>query len=737
MAARPPHGLALQPLTRRSILVASGGFAIALAFGEGPGALAASSRARRMQPNAWITIDADDLVTLISPASEMGQGVMTSIPLLLAEEMDADWRKVRVRQAPSDAKAYGNPAFGGLQATGASMTTRAYGELMRLAGAQARAILIRCSSQLLGVRPQDISVGLHVLIHRPTGRRLSFGEVAAAAALPNTLPNVSVADLKPASQWRYIGKDVPRIDVPGKVQGEAGFGIDVQPEGLLFGAVARPLVQGEAPLHVDDAAARAMRGVIAIVPLPYGVGVIATSTWAAWRARDALRIIWSSRSPARTYDSARTLDAYAAIAARMDDDAKIVDQRGDVGKALSGAARIIETTYLSEHVHHATMEPPSATALVHDDHARVWGSFQAQSLVQNTAAAALEIPPAQVAVETLWLGGGFGRKYEADFALDAVLLARAIKGRPVKVTWTREDDIHHGKYRPAQAQHIHVGLDGQHRIIAWRHRLVAPSIIARYAPERFAQGGGKDVSVTEGMSSGYAIPALRTEWRRATGVVDVGFYRAIGPGYNKFAIECTLDEVAAAIGADPLKLRLNLLAHAPRAQHVLRVAARMADWGRRRPDTALGLAYSDAFGSHCAQVAEVSLDRATGEIRVRNIWCAIDCGLPVQPNNIQAQIMGGALHGLSQALHEQISFTAGAVRESNFNDYKILRLNEAPAIEVAVVGAPTDAPGGVGEAGLPPVGPAVANALAVLTGVRLRHYPFNSDRAKDARRAVT
>jgi isoquinoline 1-oxidoreductase beta subunit len=727
----------LQRLTRRSVLLASGGFALALAFGEGPIALAASAGRRRMQPNSWITVDADDWVTLISPASEMGQGVMTSMPLLLAEEMDVDWRKVRVRQAPSDAKAYGNPAFGGLQATGGSMTTRGYGEVMRLAGAQARSILVSCAGQLLGVAPQEISVGLHVLVHAPTGRRLSFGEVAASAVLPDPLPRVSTSDLKPPAQWRYIGKDVPRIDIPGKVRGEAGFGIDVQPEGLLFGAVARPSVQGESPLHIDDAAARVMSGVVTVVPLPYGVGVIATSTWAAWQARDALRITWSSHSPARSYDSAHTLDAYAAIAVKSTDgDAKVVGQRGDVVAALNSAARIIETTYSSEHVHHATMEPPSATALVGDGEAVVWGSFQAQTAVQTTAAAALGIAAAKVAVQTQWLGGGLGRKYETDFALDAVLLARAVKGRPVKITWTREDDVRHGKYRPLQAQHIRVGLDAHGRIVGWRHRLVCASILARYSPEGFAKSGGMDRSVSEGVMPSYAIPALLAEWRPATGIVDVGFYRAIAPGYTKFAVECTLDEAAAALGVDPLKLRLDLLTHAPRAQRVLRVAAQMGGWGQRRPDAALGMAYSDAFGSHCAQVAEIALDRATGEIRVRNIWCAIDCGLAIQPSNIRAQIMGGALHGVSQALHEQISFVAGAVREGNFNDYRILRFDEAPAIHVAVVGSPEDAPGGIGEAGLPPVGPAIANAVAALTGVRLRRYPFTSDRVKEALRSA-
>jgi isoquinoline 1-oxidoreductase beta subunit len=735
MAVLPRKGGVLQRLTRRSVLLGFGGFALALAFGEDPVALAAPVRRPRMRPNAWITIDADDWVTLISPASEMGQGVMTSIPLLLAEEMDADWRKVRVHQAPSDAKAFGNPAFGGIQATGGSRTTRAYSEVMRLAGAQARSILVSCAGRLLGVTPHEITVGLHVLIHAPTGRRLSFGEVAATAVLPDPLPSVSAVDLKPPARWRYIGKDVPRIDIPGKVRGEPAFGIDVQPEGLLFGAVARPAVQGEMPLHVDDSAARAMSGVVMVVPLPYGVGVIATSTWKAWQARDALRIIWSSLSPARFYDSALVMEAYAAIAASTDGEVKRVARRGDVGAALNSAARIIETTYLSEHVHQATMEPPTATALVGDGEARVWGSFQAQTAVQTTAATVLGIAAAKVAVEIQWLGGGLGRKYEVDFALDAILLARAVKGRPVKITWTREDDVRHGKYRPLQAQHIRVGLDTHGRIVGWRHRLVCSSILARYAPQDFATSGGVDPAVTEGMTPSYAIPALLAEWRPAAGIVDVGFYRAIAPGYTKFAVEGTLDEAAAALGIDPLKFRLDLLTHAPRAQNVLRVAARMSEWGRRRPDAALGVAYSDAFGSHCAQVAEIALDRVTGEIRVRNIWCAIDCGLAIQPDNIKAQIMGGAIHGVSQALHEQVRFAAGAVREGNFNDYRILRFNEAPAIQVAVVGSPDDAPGGIGEAGLPPVGPAIANAVAALTGVRLRRYPFAGDRVNEALRS--
>jgi isoquinoline 1-oxidoreductase beta subunit len=729
----------VQRLSRRSVLAGSSVFGVALAYGDGPFAFAAGALQEPhplFQPNVWIRVGVDNVVTLVSPASEMGQGVMTSIPLLIAEEMDADWRKVRVVQAPSNAKAYGNPAFQGLQATGGSWTTRGYCDVMRLAGAQGRAILIASAAELLRVDPRECVTEFHVVVHIPSGRHLSFGEIASAATLPDPLPAVSKADLKEPGRWLYIGKDVPRVDVPDKVLGKPGFGIDVQREGMLFGTVARAPVQGEVPVSVDADAARATSGLVAVLPLPYGVGVIAKTTWAAWRARDALKITWSTRSPARSYDSARTLEAYAGVAARTGGPSIVVAQRGDATTAMRSATRLIETEYLTAHVHQATMEPPSATAIVGDGVVRIWGSFQAQTAVQTVAAASLGILPEKISVETTWLGGGFGRKYEVDFALDALLLAQALPGQPVKVTWTREDDVRHGKYRPLQVQHIRVGLQGQ-AITAWQHRLVAPSILKRYAPQDFAESGGHDRSVTEGMDPSYAMTNLLAEWRRADGVVDVGFYRAIAAGYTKFAVESTLDEVAGAIGADPLKLRLDLLAHEPRAQNVLRVVARMSEWGRRRPGSALGVAYSDAFGSHCAQIAEVVLDRECGEISVKTVWCAIDCGLAVQPTNIGAQIMGGVTHGISQALHEQITFVAGVVLESNFNDYRFLRFGEVPDIHVEIIGSQNDAPGGIGEAGLPPVGPAIANALATLTGgARLRHCPFTPDRVKAALRAA-
>jgi len=333
------------------------------------------------------------------------------------------------------------------------------------------------------------------------------------------------------------------------------------------------------------------------------------------------------------------------------------------------------------------------------------------------------------------LGGGFGRKYEADFALDAVLLAKSMPGRPVKVIWTREDDIQHGKYRPLEAQYIQVGFGKDGEITAWRHHIVAASILARYTPDSFKQSGGLDPTITEGIDFNYDIPNLLGEYTRAERGVDVGFLRGIGNGYTKFGVECMLDEVASATGADPLEMRLRLLRHEPRAQRVLQAVAEMSGWKRRPKGAPLGVAYSDAFGTHCAQVAEIDVTHETGEIRVLNVWCAVDAGPAIQPVNIDAQIMSGIVHGISLCLHEQINIVDGEVQETNFNDYRVLRLSEVPEIHIRVISSPSDAPGGIGEAGVPPVGAAIANAFAACNrGLRLRHYPFVPDRVKMALR---
>jgi isoquinoline 1-oxidoreductase beta subunit len=383
------------------------------------------------------------------------------------------------------------------------------------------------------------------------------------------------------------------------------------------------------------------------------------------------------------------------------------------------------------------MEPPNATALVSKEHVEVWGPFQAQTVVQSLAAEITGALYEDIAIHTTLLGGGFGRKYETDFSLDALSLANAVPGQPVKVIWTREDDTQHGKYRPLEAQFVRVGLDRAGQIIAWHHRIVADSIMARYNPDLFKKTGGIDASVTEGINFNYDVPGLLGEYVRVDRSVDVGFWRAVGPGYTKFAVECMLDEITSSMAADPLEARLRLLHREPRAQRILQAVAEMSAWKKRRREmpkgVPLGIAYSDAMGTHCAQVAEINANRDTGEIRVLNVWCAVDPGPAMQPANIEAQIMSGIIFGISHCLHEQITFVNGEVQQANFNDYRVLRMSEIPEIHVQVLDSPSSSPGGIGEAGVPPIGAAIANAFAAATGgVRLRHYPFVPERVKAA-----
>lgn len=726
-------------LSRRSFLVSAGGLSVAVAFGALPGHAfgaepAAAAPDGGYSPNAWVTIVDDGTVSIISPASEMGQGVMTSMPLLIAEDMDADWRNVRIVQAPSDAKTYGNPKFGGAMLTGGSSTTPGYYAKLRLVGAQTRKVILASAAAMLNVPASELTTEPGVVVHKKSHRKVSYGDIAKQAKVPDPLPQATADDLKPAHQWRYIGnRKVPRVDVAAKVNGTATFGLDVQLPNMLYGAVLRTPVQGEKPVSVDDAAARRMKGILHIVPLPYGVGIIGETVEVTKKAKDTIKVTWSTGAKARSYTSDTVLDDYRKIANDHSKKGVDVHKEGDAEAALAGAAKVLAVDYMTDHVYHATMEPMNATAIVKNDQVEIWAPTQSPSVTQGFGARIAGTTPEKVKVHTTLLGGGFGRRTEADFIVDAVLLAKAVEGRPVKVIWSREDDVQHDKYRPLEAQHIEVGLDAKGNVVGWRHRLVAQSIFARVFPAAFEKGGGQDASVTEGLDFNYAIPAHHVEYIRQDNGQDVGFWRAVGPGYTKFGVECMIDEIAAEKRKDPLKFRLELLEQNPRAQKVLRKVAEMADWKKKRKGRALGLAYSDAWGAHCAQIAEISLDRKSGEIRVHNVWCAIDPGVAVQPWNIEAQIEGAITHGASHALYEQINFVNGEVQESNFDSYRVMRMSEAPEVHVKVIPTPENPPTGLGEVGLPPTGAAIANAFARLTGgVRLRHYPFLPERVKAA-----
>lgn len=725
-------------LSRRSFLITAGGLGIAVAFGGLPrdalGATVAPASEGNYRPNAWVTIAADGTVTIMSPASEMGQGIMTTLPLLIAEDMDADWDKVRVVQAPSDAATYGNPGFYGVQLTGGSESTRGYYRVLRLVGAQTRKIIIASAAGMLNVPVSELATEPNKVVHSSSGRSLDYGEIAAAGALPDPLPQATEADLKPSEQWRYIGSlAVPRVDVPSKVDGTALFGTDVQLPNMLYGAVLRAPVQGERPEAIDNTEARGVPGVTHIVPLPYGVGIIGETVEATDRAKHLLDVTWTTSSRVRDYTSDRLLEQYRIIGRDLAQAGVDALAEGDAQAAISHAATVIEVDYMSDHVYHATMEPMNATALVTGDAVEIWAPTQGPTGTQGFAAEVAGTAPDKVKVNTMLLGGGFGRKAEADFIVDAVLLAKEVEGRPVKVIWSREDDVRHDKYRPLEAQHVQVGLDADGNIVGWRHRIVADSIFARTMPDLFDSQGGHDDVVTEGAHFNYAAPAHRIEYIRQDNGLDIGFWFAVGVGYTRFAIECVVDEIASARSIDPLDLRLELLRDQPRARRVIETVARMAEWDRQRDGRALGLAYSDAFGSHCAQIAEVSLNRETGEIWVHTVWCAVDPGIAVQPRNVEAMMIAGITNGASHALFERINIIDGQVQESNFDTYRVMRISEAPDIKVSVIPTPEAPIGGVGQAGLPPIGPAIANAVARLTGgVRLRHYPFLPERVLEA-----
>lgn len=732
----------LQPqsreLSRRSFLVTAGGLGIAVAFGSLPdlayGAAMASAAEGAFRPNAWITIAADGMVSIIAPAVEMGQGITTTLPLLVAEELDADWNRVRIVQAPSDAETYGNPGFYGIQLTGGSESTRGYNALLRLTGAQTRSVLLAGAAGMLNVPVKELETEPHMVVHPSSGRSLDYSEIATKALLPDSLPQATEADLKPSDRWRYIGsRTVRRIDVPSKVNGTAVFGIDVQLPEMLFGAVLRAPVQDERPETIDDVEARNVPGITHIVPLHYGVGIIGETVEATRRAKDLLKVTWSRTSRVRNYTSKRFLDKYRAVGRDLGQQGVPAHTNGDAEAAIAGAATVIAVDYMSDHVAHATMEPMNATALVAGDRVEIWAPTQGPTGTQGFAAEVVGTTPDKVKVNTTLIGGGFGRKAEADFIVDAVSLAKAVEGRPVKVIWSREDDVRHDKFRPLEAQHIRVGLDAEGNIVGWRHRIVADSIFARTLPPVFAEAGGHDDVVTEGAKFNYTVPAHQIEYLRQDNGLAIGFWFAVGVGYTRFAIECVVDEIASARGVDPVALRLELLKDQPRARKVIETVARMAEWDRTRDGRGLGLAYSDAFGSHCAQVAEVSLNRETGEIRVHKVWCAIDPGVAIQPLHIEAMMVTGITNGTGHALFEQINVVNGEVQESNFDTYRVIRMSEAPEIEVAVVPTPGSPFGGIGQAGLPPTGPAIANAVARLTGgVRLRHYPFTPERVKAA-----
>jgi isoquinoline 1-oxidoreductase beta subunit len=708
-------GGAAANLSRRNFLQAggaAGGLLLSLRLFADEAAEAASAD---FAPNAFIRIGPDGIV-LTMPYVEMGQGTYTAIPMLIAEELEVALDEVRLEHAPPDEKRYANPLLG-VQATGNSNAIRGAWKPLREAGATARTMLVGAAAKRWNVDPRACRAQAGEVVHPPSGRRAAYAALAADAA---RMPVPETVTLKRPGDFKIIGTPAKRLDKSGKVNGTAVYGIDARPPGVKFATLSQSPVFGGRVKSVDDAAARAVKGVRQIVRLDDAVAVVADHMGAARKGLEALVIAWE--------DGAHAKLITAAIAAELENATRgagaVAQNIGDTGQAMGRAVTKIEATYWLPFLAHAALEPMNCTVHVRQDACEIWIGTQAIARVQAAAAKMTGLRLDQVTVHNHLIGGGFGRRLEADGAARAVQIAQQVDG-PVKVVWTREEDIQHDMYRPCWFDRISAGLDAKGMPIAWEHRFAGSSVIARWLPPGFKDG--LDPDSTEGaIDLAYALPNQHVEYLRVEPPgIPTAFWRSVGPSHNVFVVESFIDELAAAGKQDPLAYRLALLDKNPRAKAVLALAAEKAGWGHELPARAgRGIALQFVFGTYLAEIAEVEVAK-DGTVRVRRVTCAVDCGTVINPDIVEAQIQGAAMFGITAALYGEITLKDGRVEQGNFDSYQILRINEAPAVEVHIV--PSDAPpGGMGEAGTSVIVPAVANAIFAATGKRLRRLPVDS-----------
>ena len=724
-------------LSRRTFLragaAAGGGLLVSFSLpGRIRSALAAGAQAARdFMPNGFIRIDREGRVTLIMHKVEMGQGTYTSMPMLLAEELEVDLSQVRLEHAPPDDALYAEPLFG-VQETGGSTSVRGNWEPLRRAGATARSMLVSAAAETWKVPPGACRAASGAVIHGPSGRSLSYGALVDRAAL---LPVPRDVTLKDPKDFKLIGTSVKRLDTPDKVDGTAQFGIDVRLPGMKFAAVAACPVFGGKLASVDDTKAKAVPGVQQVVRLDDAVAVVADATWAAKQGLAALDIRWDE-GPNANLSSA---DIVQQLAAASQKSGAVARKEGDVAAAMAGAAQRVEAIYELPFLAHATMEPVNCTVHVRPDGCDIWVGTQVPTFTQTAAAKVTGLPKAKVQVHNHLLGGGFGRRLEVDFITRAVQVATQVTG-PVQVIWSREEDIQHDMYRPYYYDRIAAGLDTHGMPVAWTHRVTGSSIMARVVNELFpktlrvmraagvhqlfAMVKGLDVDAVEGAAEPpYALPNIRVDYvRQEPPGVPTAFWRGVGPTHSIFVVESFIDELAAAAKRDPFEYRRALLDRSPRAKAVLELVAEHAGWGRPVPaGGGRGIALLHAFGSHIAQVADVVVSKQ-GDVRVRRVVCAVDCGTVVNPDIVKAQMESGIVFGITAALWGEITIKNGRVEQHNFHDYRMLRMSETPAIEVHLVRS-AEAPGGVGEPGTSAVMPAVTNAIFAATGRRIRKLP--------------
>jgi len=662
-----------------------------------------------------VRIGTDERVTVIVNHSEMGQGVYTSLPMLLAEELDADWTKVGYESAPVDPK-YNHPAFG-MQMTGGSSSVWSGLEQFRQAGAAARAMLIAAAAQQWNVDASTCRTDSGAVLNG-SSRKLTYGHLASAAAKLTPPEHVQLKDPK---TFKLIGKPIKRLDTPEKLNGKAEFGIDVKLPGMVTAVIARPPIFGAKMKSFDDSRTRSIPGVRKVVAVPSGVAVIADTFWQAKTGRDALRVEWDEGSM-QTFDTGKMMQDFRE---RVKSPGTSVRNDGDAAAALANAAKKIEAVYEVPYLSHLMMEPLNCTVDLRADSCEVWTGSQFQTIDRANAAKIAGLPPEKVQLHTTFLGGGFGRRAnpQSDFVVEAVHVAKAV-GAPVKVIWTREDDMAGGWYRPAFLHAIEGGVDASGNAVGWRSRLVGQSIMAGTPfAAMMMKGKDYDPASVEGVDDlPYAIPNVAVESHQAEINVPVQWWRSVGHSHTAFAVECFIDELAALAGKDPYQFRRALLQKQPRHLGVLNLAAEKARWDRPLPKgLGRGIAVHFAFGSYAASVAQVSV--AEGKVRVHRMVCAIDCGQYVNPGIIKAQTEGGAIFGASAALYQELTFESGRLQQTNFHTFPVMRINECPEIETHIVES-NEKSGGIGEPGVPCAAPAIANAVFAVTGKRVRRLPI-------------
>jgi CO/xanthine dehydrogenase Mo-binding subunit len=702
-------------LSRRSFLRATAAVGGGLIIGWVPDASAAPGVV--FAPNAFIRIDPAGKVTVISPMIEMGQGTYTSLPMLIAEELDIELSDVTVDHAPPDAKLYGNPAIFGVQMTGGSTSIRGFFMPLRQAGAAARQMLIQAAAASLKVDAAALSTEPGFVVHAASARRVGYGELVDTAA---KLPVPADVKLKDPSQFRLIGTPAKRLDVSGKVNGTAKYGIDTKLPDMKIATVAASPVFGGKVKAFDEAAALKVPGVHQVAKIDNAVAVFADHYWAAKTGLEAAAVEFDDGP----YAKLTTADIVAEMAKAAETDGAVARKEGDAGVAFAMATTKVEATYEAPFLAHATMEPMNCTVHVTADGCDIWVGTQVPGIAQTVVSKALDIPLEKVRIHNHLLGGGFGRRLEVDFILQAALFAAQAKF-PVKVVWSREEDIQHDMYRPYYYDRLSAGLDEQGMPVSWQHRIVGSSIIARYFGMPLKDG--IDPDAVEGAAEiPYGIPNIFVDYvRHEPKGVPTAFWRGVGPTHNIYVVESFIDELAAKAGKDPVEYRRALLQNNPRALGVLEKAAQMSGWGTPLGTRkGRGISVQFAFGSYFSEVAEVTVSDK-GVVHVDKVYAAVDTGIVVNPDTIVAQLQSGIIFGITAVLHGEITIKDGRVEQSNFHDYEMLRIDQAPEIHVEIVKS-SEAPGGIGEPGTSALTPAVLNAVYAATGVRLRKTPIKS-----------